>query len=69
MQIKFKFKEFERKGVQEGLRELAEKIRGTVAKKRVKIQIRRPGRKKWWNKECRESKTELNRKLKEHKEG
>ena len=39
-----------------------EKIREPVTKKRLKIQRRRPGRKKLWNKECRVSKTELNRK-------
>ena len=45
-----------------------EEIREAVTKKKVKIQRRRPGRKKWWNKECRESsKTGVNRKLKKYK--
>ena len=56
---------FEWEGVQERSRELVGKIREAVTKKRVKIQRRSPGRKKWWNKECRGSKTELNRKLRE----
>ena len=45
---------FEREG---GLRGLIEKIRLAITKKRVKIQRRRRGRKKWRNKECRKSKT------------
>ena len=60
---------FEREGVQEGLRELVEKMRKAVTKKRMKIQKWRPGRKKRWNKECREIKTELTRKLREYKAG
>ena len=57
-----KFKErlkevsFERERVQEGLREPAEKIKEAVEQRK-------------WNKECRESKTELNRKLREYKAG
>ena len=33
------------------------------------MQRWRPGRRNWWNKECRESKTKLNRKLKGYKAG
>ena len=36
----------ERKGVQEGLRELVDKIREAVTKKKVKIQRWKPGKKK-----------------------
>ena len=46
-----------------------EDIRETVTKKRMKLQRWRPSGKKCWDKKCRESKTELNRKLREYKAG
>jgi len=50
---------FEKEEVQESIKELLEKLRTAIVRKKVKIQKWNLGSRKWWDKNCRESKTRL----------
>lgn len=53
------------KGNQENWENLADKVkRSIIRRSREKIRWKKkPGRKPWWDKECRESKTKVNKTL------
>jgi len=59
----------ERKGIQEEWDELVEEVRRAVCKRVIRIKKPKIGEKKWWDKECRESKKRLNRVLRQMKRG
>lgn len=56
-------------GAKEELEELVKEIRKAIPKKRIKRREMVPGRRTWWDKECRESKTKLNKALREMSKG
>ena len=52
-------------GAREEWEELTEKIKKAIQKKKIKKRNIVPGRKVWWDKQCRESKTVVNKLLRE----
>lgn len=56
-------------GAKEEWEELVKEIRKAIPKKRIKRREMVPGRRTWWDKECRESKTKLNKALREMSKG
>jgi len=61
--------EFCKEEVQESMKELIEKVKEAISKKKITVKKWRAGRKRWWNRECRLSKIEVNKKLRKYKEG
>lgn len=59
----------EKEEIQEEWEELAEEIRKAISKKKVRNKIQNIGKKPWWDKDCRNSKTRLNRSLRQMKRG
>lgn len=59
----------EKKEMQEKWRELRDEIEKAISKKKLKIKAVEIGKKKWWDKECRESKRRLNQTLSNWKKG
>ncbi|XP_026827645.1 inner centromere protein A-like [Ooceraea biroi] len=59
----------EKEGAQEEWEELVEEIRKAINKKTIKRKAKGIGQKTWWDKECRNSKTKLNRSLRQMKKG
>jgi len=55
--------------VQESIKELMEKLRAAIIRKKVKIRKGNLGSRKWWDKNCRESKTRLNKTLRKYRRG
>lgn len=48
-------------GTREEWKELTRKVRNAITKKEIKIREAIPGKRTWWDRECRESKTKLNK--------
>lgn len=63
----------ERKETEEGTREewkeLTREVRNAIIKKEIKIREAIPGKRTWWDRECRESKTKLNKLHREMRKG
>lgn len=63
----------ERKETEEETREewkeLTREVRNAITKKEIKIREAIPGKRTWWDRECRESKTKLNKLHREMRKG
>lgn len=53
------------RGTREEWEELTKEIRKATVKKKIKVREDIIGKRKWWDKECRESKTKLNEAFRE----
>lgn len=60
-QQKLKERKEQARGAKEEWEELAREIRRATTKKEIKVRENTLGKRKWWDRECRESKTKLNR--------
>lgn len=61
-------KETEEETREEG-KELTREVRNAITKKEIKIREAIPGKRTWWDRECRESKTKLNKLHREMRKG
>lgn len=58
-----------KEGTQEEWKELTREVRNAITKKEIKIREAIPGKRTWWDRECRESKTKLNKLHREMRKG
>ncbi|XP_025266706.1 golgin subfamily A member 6-like protein 6 [Camponotus floridanus] len=68
-QENLKKRKAEKEEIQEEWEELAKEIRKAINKKKVKNKTQNVGKKPWWDKDCRNSKTKLNRSLRQMRRG
>ncbi|XP_025267961.1 golgin subfamily A member 6-like protein 6 [Camponotus floridanus] len=68
-QENLKKRKAEKEEIQEEWEELVEEIKKAISKKKVKNKMQKVGKKPWWDKDCRNSKTKLNRSLRQMRKG